>query len=383
MWRLRDTCVILRLRRRRLLARYQLGQIYASLRAAALQGRWMQASELLGQALGSELPGHPGHAEIAHALRHHCIRQLSYRGFKPAELVMLQGGVKPVVKMEDLPIAQARQWVAAAPAEIHAEVGEPYRKDYLLLRSTPCSVTDPEALVCVYAGRASAVAELRATEALAREDAQAAGRILAIPPCCSKAFAADFEHSRQDQDALNDDATRRLLSPATADNPGPWQLNPLSDAELLGYYPCTLRCEPSRRRAALVLNELGLRDPASASTAATRLARPTLFWRLPFFAVVDGSWQPGLGNSEAAARVLGPGLADRSVLYYRAIRFNVFDDPVARSIQGLLAAHLTPLLLRGDNLKVDADGLTIRRGEVVIARVFSAPGAAPLLTAWT
>ncbi len=363
-----------------MLARYQLGQIYASLRVAARQGRWPQASELLGTALGFELPGRPGHAEIAQALKDHCIRQLSYRGFKPAELAMLRGGIKPVVKMEDIPLAQARQWLAELPHGIFAEIGEPYRKDYLLLRSAPCDLADPEALVCVYAGQAAAVADLRSTEAKAREDAQAAGRILAIPDCCSRAFAADFAKSRQDQDALNDDANRRLLSQATAGDPGPWQLNPLSDAELLGYYPCSLRCEASARRAAAVLEQLRLSDPPSATAAATRLARPCLFWRVPFFAVIDGHWQTSpLGNTSSGVHTGAP---CEPVLRYRAVLFNVFADPVARAIQGLLAAHLMPILRRGDNLSIGNQGLTIRQGDRTIAHFESDPSVVPLVTAW-
>lgn len=352
-----------------MLARYQLGQIYASLRMAARRGHWAQASELLGNALGFDLPGRPGHAEIVQALRDHCICQLSYRGFKPAELAMLFGGIKPVVKLEDIPLAQARQWRASLPSGIHAEIGETYRKDYLLLRSTPCDPGDPDALVCLYAGQAAAVAELRSTEASAREDAQTSGRILAIPDCCTRAFAADFAQSRQDQDALNDDATRRLLSRATPQNPGPWRLNPLADAELLGYYPCSLHCEASLRRADAVLDQLRLRDPNAALAATTRLSRSNLFWRLPFFAVVDGTWQP----SDS-----GP-----AVLHYRAIRFNVFADPVARSIQGLLAAHLMPLLLRGDRLATGPQGLTISRGDQIMSRLPCVSGAAPVISAWT
>lgn len=369
-------------------ARYQLGQIYASLRTAVVRGRWDQATELLAQALGMDLPGRPGHREIVQALRHHCIRQLSYQGFKPAELAMLYGGIKPVVKMEDLPIAQARQWLAHAPNDLYGELGEPYRKDYLLLRSSPCSATDPLALVCLYAGKAAAVAELRATETLAREDAQAAGRVLAIPSCCSQAFAADFARSRQDQDAVNDDATRRLLSTATPVDPAPWQLNPLSDFELLGYYPCSLQCLPSRRRAATVYEQLRQRDFAQASSAATRLARPTLFWRLPFFAVVDGHWQLGTAPADATPGPQGPqgqqgATADRPVLSYRSVRFNVFADPVVQSIQALLAAHLLPSLTGGDSLSVDQSGLTIRSGRQTIAHFSSTNGEPPLLTAWS
>lgn len=368
-----------------MLARYQLGTIYASLRRAVLAGDWPRASELLGQALGCELPGRPGHPEIAHALAHRSVRQLSYRGFKPAELAMWRSGLKAVVKMEDIPLADAHAWLrqqARDPSPSPESgrgaafgLGKAYRKDYLLLRSQPCLPGDPQALVCVYAGAAEAIAALRRTEAEAREDAAAAGKILAIPDCCARAFAADFAASRADQDALNDDATRRLLMQANANSPGPWQLNPLSDSELLGYYPCSLACAPSQARAAAVWAALQASDPAHALMAPLRLSRPVLWWRIPFFAVL----QPLPPQAQVAD--LSP--AGGPIVRYQHCRFNAFADPVARAIQGLLAAHLSPWLDRGDGLSADPFGLSIFRGPERILHLPSASGMAPLLTVWT
>lgn len=369
-----------------MLARYQLGTIYASLRRAVLAGDWPSASELLGQALGCELPGRPSQPEIARALAHRTVRQLSYRGFKPAELAMWRTGLKPVVKMEDIPLADARAWLQqqarqaslASPAltrEAAFGLGQAYRKDYLLLRSQPCSPGDPQALVCVYAGAAEAIAALRQTEAQAREDATAAGRILAIPDCCAIAFAADFAASRADQDALNDDATRRLLAQATANSPGPWQLNPLSDSELLGYYPCSLHCPASQARAAAVWSALQASDPSHARMATLRLPRPVLWWRMPFFAVLEPA-----ATQAAPADFTADGAP---VIRYQHCRFNAFADPVARAIQGLLAAHLSPWLDRGDGLSADPSGLSIFCGPNRILHLPSASGMAPLLTIWT
>jgi hypothetical protein len=368
------------------LARYQLGTIYASLRRAALAGDWPRASELLGQALGCELPGRPGQPEIALALAHRTVRQLSYRGFKPAELAMWRTGLKPVVKMEDIPLAEARAWLQLQARDPSSPsswsgcgaafgLGKAYRKDYLLLRSQPCSPGDAQALVCVYAGAAEAIAALRGAEADAREDAVAAGKILAIPDCCASAFAADFAASRADQDALNDDATRRLLAQANATSPGPWQLNPLSDSELLGYYPCSLGCAPSLARAAGVWSALQASDPVHARMATLRLPRPVLWWRMPFFAVLQPS-PPQAHPADFTA-------AGSPIVRYQHFRFNAFADPVARAIQGLLAAHLSPWLDRGDGLSADPGGLSIFCGQEQILRLPSADGMAPLLTVWT
>ncbi len=369
-----------------MLARYQLGTIYASLRRAALAGDWPSASELLGQALGCELPGRPSQPEIAYALAHRTVRQLSYRGFKPAELAMWRTGLKPVVKMEDIPLADAQAWLrqqarhaSSASPELDRgaalALGQTYRKDYLLLRSQPCRPSDPQALVCVYAGAAEAIAALQHSEATAREDAAAAGKILAIPECCAAAFAADFAASRADQDALNDDATRRLLGQANAHSPGPWQLNPLSDSELLGYYPCSLTCTRSRARAAEVWAAQLATDPAQARLAALRLPRPVLWWRMPFFAVI----QP----ASPTAQVIDSTADGAPILRYQHCRFNAFADPVARAIQGLLAAHLSPWLDRGDGLSADPTGLSIFHGPERILHLPSASGMAPLLTVWS
>lgn len=360
-----------------MLARYQLGKIYASLRAAIAAGDWPRASELLSMALGCELPGRPGQAEIAAALAQHTVRQLSYRGFKPAELAMWRSGLKPVVKMEDIPLAEARRFAAAQPAADPARavtLGTAYRKDYLLLRSQPCGPADPQALVCVYAGDPGAIDALRRCEALAREDAEAAGAILAIPQCCARAFAADFAAARADQDALNDDAARRLLAQATLGDPGPWPLNPLADNELLGYYPCSLACAASLRRAEAVWSALRASDPQHAAAARRRLPRPILWWRMPFFAVFEPAALPGGGDDRRDAAA--------PILRYRRWRFNAFADPLARAAQGLLAAHLAPWLTRGDGLAADATGLSLYRGAERILRLDSAAGAAPLLAAW-
>ncbi len=346
-----------------MLSQYQLGQLYAGLRRAVRSRRWPEASHLLAQALGMELPGQPTEAEIAAAAGSHLVRQLSYRGFKPAELTMVVADLKPVVKLEDIPIEQARRFAARTSAGRKVLIGEAYRKDYLLLRSDPCSPDDPNALVCVFVSAGDQAAELAKLENTAREDAQAAGQLLGFPKCCVDAFCADFERSRVDQDTINDDAVRRMLAEAAPPTFAPWKLNPLADGELLGFFPCRANCPEALQRADRVIAAMeGLR-PDELERIHRRLNRPALFWRLPFFAVARGVWR-------------GP------VLYLRELRVNAFADREVRAAQALLAAHLTSWLQPGCGISVE-DGQLVRwRGDRRDGRLAANPGSAPLLCGW-
>ena len=83
--------------------RYQLGELYHSMRAAVRSSRTAELSRLLGQVLGLALPDRPPPPRLPVTLK----SMLSYRGFKPAELAMIAADLKPVVKMEDLPLVEA------------------------------------------------------------------------------------------------------------------------------------------------------------------------------------------------------------------------------------------------------------------------------------
>lgn len=346
-----------------MLLRYQLSDLYGNLRRAVRQRRWPEASQLLSQALGTELPGRPGEAEIAQAGGQHLVRQLRYRGFKPAELAMVMANLKPVVKLEDIPIEQAQRFAARIATQRQIEIGAPYRKDYLLLRSAPCEASDPEALVCLFVSAGAQAAELVELERAAREDAQTAGRLLGFPTCCVDAFVADFKRSREDQDTINDDAARRLLANAAPERFASWKVNPLADDELLGFYPCRADCPQALARADSVIAALAIMRPDELEQIRKRLARPVLFWRLPFFGVALGTWH-------------GP------VLYLRELRINAFADREVVAIQALLAAHLTAWLEPGSGISVEGDRLVRWRGKVRDGYLAVEPQAAPLLCGW-
>ncbi|MBM4344406.1 MAG: hypothetical protein FJ100_13640 [Deltaproteobacteria bacterium] len=295
--------------------RYQLRFVYGNLRSAIRRRDWPHAWQSLGQAIGVDMPPCPSEHDLRAAVP--LLReQLSYRGAKPAELAMLNGDIKQLVKLEDLPVPEAAQ-IARSVAHSHRALpSAPYRKDYLLLRSRPAAAADPRALVTLYCSRDDRARELWRMEANQREDPRRAGRLLEIPPCCIDAFAADCERSRRDQDALNDDACRRVLATATADAPGDWRLNPMANAELIGFYPCSARCPAAVERAQAVLAAM----PTAAAQAAERqLRRPVLYYRLPFFATFTDRWLGGVLQPDDCA-------------------VNAMPDAAARTAQALFAA---------------------------------------------
>lgn len=212
---------------------------------------------------------------------------LRYRGFKPAELAMLAADIKPVVKFEDIPVRQAAAFVDRFATSYTLSRSHAYLKDGLLLRSRPCATNHPDALQTIYASRGDASLALQRLEEADPEDIRGAGALLGIPACCAAAFADDFDRSRSDQDTLNDDACIRMLYTAAAGTDAA-AMCPLSDAELLGFYPCRVDCPQARARAAVVLHALDVHQPGSADATLASLAGTYLFWRLPFFARLPG-----------------------------------------------------------------------------------------------
>ncbi|MSQ82200.1 MAG: DUF483 domain-containing protein [Myxococcales bacterium] len=339
-----------------MLQRYQLRHVYASLRSALRQRDWAAATIELGVALGITLPPPPKEIAIRQAadlLRGH----LSYRGFKPAELAMLHGKIKNLVKFEDIPVEQARQFAQQQRQYSCVALSSPYRKDYLLLRTSPAQADDPRALATVYVSVDRAAEVLCALEAQQREDPRKAGALLEIPDCCVQAFVHDSDRARRDQDTLNDDACRRLLATAAQDSGGDWRLNPLANEELLGFYPCSSTCSAAIGRANLVLAAM---DCHVAAAAQERLGRTALYFRLPFFATLSAS--PADGR-------LASGLL-----------INAFADPLARTAQALFAAHLCQLAEQADSaasVPVDDRAATL----VAVLAKHQAPASAPPLVA--
>jgi hypothetical protein len=256
---------------------YRLATIYRELHAATRRGDQAAAIAAIGEAIGTTLPmPAPGASATLEP-------GLTYRGFKPAELAMLAADVKPIVKFEDIPIAAAERFAAEHGATYKLTRSAPYTKDYFLLRSSPTKASNPTALVTIYASRSAAGQQLHDLERSHPADVYRSGELLSIPACCVEAFAADAKRSRADQDTVNDDACKRLLR-SVPNGTGHPALDPLSDLELLGFYPCSLTCEAAVSRAREVYRALLQVSPQSAAGVRLRLGRPTLFFRLPFFA---------------------------------------------------------------------------------------------------
>lgn len=346
--------------------KYELGRIYADLRRAVVEGRLPDANALLSTVLGLDLdptvmPGAGPDLEGALA------SDLSFRDFKSAELAMLAANLKPVVKFEDIPLELAGRFARRHGAHYRVVVGPQYFKDYLLLRSSPADRTASDrrtrALVCIYASRDDSARKLMELEQSDRENVFETGKLLGFPSCCIEAFAADFERSRNDQDALNDEACRRLAATATTDRPGHPALNPLSNHELLGFYACDMRCEAATAYARRTAAALARVRRQHLVDAQRRLGRPCLFWRLPFFINFEGEAQ-----------------ADE--IRYRKATVNVFPDAEVGQIQRLFASHLMPAISRGDRLTFDGQELTVYAGQQVVQRWGFDGTAPPLLMAF-
>lgn len=305
--------------------RYRLGRIYAELAARARRGDWGAVDATLSHLTGLR-PGHGG------AARPHVASMLSYRGFKPAELAMLAAGVKPVVKFEDIPLAEADAFFARAAGHYRLIRSAPYAKDGLMLRTHPVGPED-EALVTIYAGRDDRVDALAAVEQQAPDDARTAGALLGFPPCCVEAFCADMHRSRVDEDTVNDDATIRVLQTA---QPGRAVLNPLSNFELLGFYPCSAHCEAATAIAERNLEALDRKRPGSAARTRERLRGTYLFFRLPFFAKVPNTPDDG------------------GLLSLDGLLVNVFPHEPTATIQRRFAALLAAA--HADRTVIDVDG---------------------------
>ncbi len=250
---------------------YELARIYAGLARACRRGDRSTIEQTLTRMLGLD-----GEAATASP---RVSSMLAYRGFKPAELAMLAAGDKPVVKFEDIPLPDADAFVARMDGRFQLVRTAPYVKDGLLLRSER-PAPGRELLVTLYASRDDRAHRLAALEAATPDDARGAGRLLGFPACCIEAFVEDMQRSREDQDTVNDDACRRVLATA---RPGHALLSPLSNLELLGFYPCHARCPQAVALAERNLGALEQQRPGSAARTRSRLAGTYLFYRLPFF----------------------------------------------------------------------------------------------------
>lgn len=350
--------------------KYELDPRYRELRSAVSEARIGEANRLLSAILGLSLQPDvtlPAITDSAALPADAMASDLSYHGFKVAELAMLAANVKPVVKFEDIPLDQASRFARRYGPHYRLVVGPHYHKDYLLLRSrAPESHAserrDGSTLVCIYASRDDSARKLLELEQRDPANVYDTGTLLGFPRCCIEAFAADHVRSRSDQDTLNDEACRRLAATATSDHPGHPALNPLSNHELLGFYACHMQCEAAIAYAHRNIRALARVRPQELAEVRRQLQRPCLFWRLPFFINFDGE-------------VRG------DTVFYRGATVNRFPDPAVHHIQRLFAAHLMPSILAGDRLTVGDDYVEVRRGEQVLQRWHVEGETPPILMA--
>ena len=344
---------------------YTLQGIYDELRHAARAGDQDAAIAALERALGVTLPRAAGLAGPGR-----CVTRLSYRGFKPAELAMLAANLKAVVKFEDLPLPSAQLFVRRHAARYTLNVGAPYYKDYLMLRSRKTGLLGEMPMTFLYASRDDAGERLRALERSRPDAIVEAGDLLGFPPCCARWFADVFERSRHEQDTVNDDAVYALLR-ATMARPGLAGLDPLSDLDLLAFYPCGPTCAAAAAFAERTLVALERSAPASAAKARADLGAPVLFWRIPFFLVFDG--EPA---DEAHTPGPGPGIR------YRHAHLHIFPDPVVSRIQRLFGGSVLAAIDAGDLVQIDGGDVVVYAENKEVARLRGSGARPPALGLW-
>ncbi|HAN30055.1 MAG TPA: hypothetical protein DCQ06_00520, partial [Myxococcales bacterium] len=273
---------------------------------------------------------------------------------------------KPVVKFEDIPQQDAARFVHRFAQSYELIVSKPYFKDRLILRTRKQGTADEGPLVTIYASRGEQGARLQQIERTAKQDVRGCGQLLGFPSCCVEAFETNMLAAQGDQDAVNDDAIRALLS-QTQDTPGHRLLDPLSDHEMLAFYPCNVRCEAAIEVAKRNLKALKLTAPSAANRAQQLLGRPVLFWRTPFFIVFD---------PEAIFEPDGR-------LHYRWARVHVFDDIEVSRLQRLFGAMVLPALGKGDRVDLQAHRIRIWRGAEQIDEIVGHQELAPILARWS
>ncbi|MCO4761598.1 MAG: hypothetical protein KC502_08850 [Myxococcales bacterium] len=344
---------------------YRLKRVYADLRRAAGRGDMATALQALQEAIGTQLPSSTTLTPLSQ-----CTTTLSYRGFKPAELAMLAANIKRIVKFEDVPPSHARAFMARHADRYQMTLGRPYYKDYLLMSSRPDRLPGESQLTTLYASRTGAGRALMELERSEPEAIEDAGDLLDFPSCCSHTFSHIFQRSRQDQDTVNDDAVRALLE-QTMISPGDAALDPLSDLDLLAFYPCQPNCNAALSIARTTHTALQRSAPKIAAQASRDLGSPVLFWRMPFFIRFDGDVIPAAqtpGN--------GPGVG------YKSSYLHVFPDPSVSRIQRMFGGCVLPLLALGNLVQVDDGDVVIYADNEEVARLPGEGNYPPLLGLW-
>lgn len=280
-----------------------------------------------------------------------------YRGVRRIDWIALLAGARDIAKFEDLSRDAAARLAASLRARgLRVVIAGPYAKRF----DIAVSLEDRGELFSVIASRDDSAREVAEAERdRGPGGARRAGLALGYPSCCVERFVAVERSELAIRDGVNEAAMRAT---AGLDGIGPWELNTLYDTSPVGFTPCSVDCPAALAFSRRILDALGAEDPAALVNVGTILRRPVLFFRFPVFWVLDGELVPG----------------EPAVRYARAIAAED-DGGVERALRVWQEAELGAPLGAGDEVRLDAGGLEIRRAGAAIARWDVESPGVPLL----
>jgi DNA repair photolyase len=285
------------------------------------------------------------------------ISALRYDDPREVDLVALERGARPAIKLEDLDAGRAEAVEARLRARGFATVrGARYRKRFDVPEAYDAGTARD--LVNVYAARAAAAAAAVAAAERDRtpDGTRRAGLALGYPPCCVERFVALERDPARDEMGLNESALRMLAG--DGERAIAWELNPLSSCSPIGFFPCHGGCEAALACARRVLTALREADPAAQERARAALLRPVLFFRYPLFWVLDGAEPTALGVRYREALANDDGTPTPP-----ALRVWAWDE-----VGSVLAAGDVVRLVAG-SLEVLASGRPLARWALTTPRV--------------
>lgn len=211
----------------------------------------------------------------------------------PVELWTFRAGLQPVVFLT-LERGEVERTLALF-GEVHVERRE-RRVEVGALDTWQDQRQLGEPRVELYLSREPALAR-RAAELQAEGDPSAAlaelGHLLGYPSCCVAAFAAQAERA-------NNTANRYATVSHSGDGPWFWELNNLYSL-VVPFFPCSYRCPSAQRFARAALGKLGEHSSEMATTLASFLRRPVLYFSHDRFLVLAGEAQGDVVRFSSAA----------------------------------------------------------------------------------
>jgi DNA repair photolyase len=293
------------------------------------------------------------------------ISALRYDDPREVDLIALERGARPAIKLEDLDTARAEAVEARLRARGFATVrGDPYRKRFDVPEAYDTGAA--RGLVNLYAARAVAAAAAVAGAERDRtpDGTRRAGLALGYPPCCVERFVALERDPARDEAGLNELALRALAG--DEERAIPWELNPLSSCSPIGFFPCAGSCEAALACARGILAALREADPVAHESARAALLRPILFFRYPLFWVLD--WV--LDGAEPTA----------GGVRYREALANDDGTPTPPVLRAWAWDEIGSVLAAGDEIRIDAGSLEVLASGRPLARwTLTAPRVPRLL----